>query len=51
MDANAPFVLAAYGAAAIVVLLLVAWIALDRRAQTRALDALEARGIRRGRAA
>ena len=48
MDANAPFVLAAYGAAALVVALVVAWVALDHRMQKRALAELEARGIRRG---
>ncbi|WAJ29610.1 heme exporter protein CcmD [Antarcticirhabdus aurantiaca] len=41
------FVAAAYGATAIVLLALFAWIRLDARAQRRALAALEARGLRR----
>lgn len=47
MGANAGFIIAAYGAAAIVVLLLVAWVVIDFRRQKRALAELEARGITR----
>jgi heme exporter protein D len=44
---HAFFILAAYGAAALVVLGLVARAVLDHRAQVRALASLEARGARR----
>ena len=44
---HATFILAAYGAAALALLSLVSWVWLDYRAQRRALDALEARGITR----
>ena len=44
---HAFFILAAYGAAALVVLGLVARAVLDHRAQVRALARLEARGARR----
>jgi heme exporter protein D len=44
---HATFVLAAYGAASVALLLLVLWVWLDYRAQRRALDALEAQGITR----
>ena len=44
---HAFFILAAYGAAALVVLGLVARAVLDHRAQARALANLEARGARR----
>ncbi len=47
MGTNAGFVIAAYGAAAIVIVLLVAWVAIDHRMQKRALAELEARGITR----
>ncbi len=47
MGANAGFIIAAYGAAAIVVGLLVAWVVIDFRKQKRALAELEARGITR----
>ncbi len=47
MGANAGFIIAAFGAAAIVIVLLVAWVAIDHRMQKRALAALEARGITR----
>jgi len=47
LGANAGFIIAAYGAAAIVVALLVAWVAIDHRIQQRALAELEARGITR----
>ena len=45
------FILAAYGFSALAVIGLVAWIALDAKAQKRALADLEARGIRRRSAA
>lgn len=41
------FILAAYGFSALAVIGLGLWIALDSRAQKRALADLEARGIRR----
>jgi heme exporter protein D len=44
---HATFILAAYGAAAVVLTSLVLWVWLDYRAQRRALDALEAQGITR----
>ena len=44
---HAAFIVVAYGAAAVILLSLVAWIALDHRAQKRALDELEARGMTR----
>jgi heme exporter protein D len=44
---HAAFIAAAYGIAALVVVALVAWIALDHRAQKRALGDLEARGVTR----
>ena len=44
---HAFFILAAYGAAAAIVLGLVGRAVLDHRAQARALAALEARGARR----
>ena len=47
MGANAGFIIAAYGAAAIVIVLLVAWVAIDHQIQKRALAELEARGITR----
>ena len=47
MGAHAGFIVAAYGAAAAVVGLLVAWVAIDLRLQKRALAELEARGISR----
>ncbi|MER0236743.1 heme exporter protein CcmD [Fulvimarina sp. MAC8] len=43
----AGFILAAYGFSALAIIGLVLWIALDSRAQKRALADLEARGIRR----
>ena len=45
--AHAGFILAAYGAALIVVAALALWVALDHRAQRRALAALEAQGVTR----
>jgi heme exporter protein D len=47
LGANAGFIIAAYGAAAVVVVLLVAWVAIDSRKQKRALAELEARGVKR----
>lgn len=44
---HAAFILAAYGAAAAMLLSLVLWVWLDYRAQQRALDALEAQGVTR----
>jgi heme exporter protein D len=41
------FIVAAYGVAAIVVVGLTAWVALDHRAQARALADLEAKGMGR----
>ena len=41
------FILAAYGFSALAIVGLIIWIALDARAQTRALADLERRGIRR----
>jgi heme exporter protein CcmD len=48
---HAAFILAAYGAAALVLLALVTWVLLDYRTQRRALAALEARGATRRSAA
>jgi heme exporter protein D len=44
---HAAFIVTAYGAALMVVVLLIAWVWLDHRAQRRKLDELEARGITR----
>ena len=44
---HAIFIIAAYGAAAVVVASLIAWGVLDFRAQKRALGDLEARGVTR----
>lgn len=44
---HAAFIIAAYAAAALVVLALVGWVVLDGRALRRHLADLEARGIRR----
>ena len=44
---HANFIVAAYGAAALVLVALIAWIALDYRAQRRALGELESRGVTR----
>lgn len=44
---HAGFILAAYGATAIVVALVVLWVALDYRAQRQALATLEAEGTMR----
>ena len=42
---HASFIVIAYGAAAVILLSLVAWIVLDHRAQQRALGELESRGV------
>lgn len=44
---HASFILAAYGAAIVVVGGLIAWVLLDHRAQVRKLMELEARGVTR----
>ena len=44
---HAAFILAAYAAAIVIVVGLVAWVVLDRRQLTRTLNALEARGFTR----
>jgi len=44
---HAAFIVAAYAVTAIVVAVLIAWVWLDHRAQTRALADLDARGVRR----
>jgi heme exporter protein CcmD len=48
MATDAPFIIAAYSAAAIVMAALIAWIALDYRALTRKLADYERRGLTRG---
>lgn len=47
MGNHAGFILAAYGLSVLVVVVLFVWVALDGRAQRRALAELEARGVRR----
>ena len=44
---HAAFIWAAYGTALLVVLSLIAWVALDHRAQRRRLALLEAQGMTR----
>jgi heme exporter protein D len=44
---HAAFIITAYAAAAVIVGGMIAWVALDRRQLTRALDELEARGVTR----
>ncbi len=44
---HAGFIVAAYGAAVLILLALVVWIVLDHRAQRRALGELETRGVTR----
>jgi heme exporter protein D len=44
---HASFILAAYGVALLVLLLLIGWIALDYRAQRRQVAELESQGITR----
>jgi heme exporter protein D len=44
---HAAYIWAAYGAVAIVLALLVAWLVLDGQRQQRLIEELEARGVRR----
>ena len=44
---HAAFIVAAYGAAILILLALIAWIVLDYRMQQRALGELESRGVTR----
>jgi len=44
---HATFILAAYGAAAMALLVLVLWVWIDYRVQRRALETLEAQGVTR----
>jgi heme exporter protein D len=44
---HAGFIVAAYAVAALVLVALVAWVALDYRAQRRRIETLEARGVTR----
>ncbi len=44
---HAAFIWASYGAVAVVLVLLVAWLLWDGQRQRRLLDELEARGVRR----
>jgi len=44
---HAMFIVAAYGIATFVIGALIAWVMLDHRAQLRALDNLELRGVTR----
>ncbi len=44
---HAAFIVAAYGAAALIVAALIVWVLLDHRAQLRNLEALELRGVSR----
>ena len=44
---HAAFIWAAYGAVALVLAALVAWLVLDGQRQQRLIDELEARGVRR----
>jgi len=43
----AAFIVGAYGAAALIVTAMVAWVVIDHRRQARALAELEARGVTR----
>jgi len=43
----AAFIVGAYGAAALIVTAMVAWVVIDHRRQARALADLEARGVTR----
>jgi heme exporter protein D len=47
LGTHAGFIIAAYGSAAVVLGLVVLWVAADHRAQRRALAALEAQGVSR----
>jgi heme exporter protein D len=44
---HAAFIVTAYAAAALVVIVLIAWVSLDYRAQKQNLDDLESRGVTR----
>jgi heme exporter protein D len=44
---HAAFIVAAYAITLVVVVVLIAWVMLDHRAQARALADLDARGVRR----
>ena len=44
---HAAFIVAAYGAATLILVALIVWIALNHRAQRRALGELESRGVTR----
>jgi heme exporter protein D len=46
-SAHVGFILAAYGAAGLVLSLLVLWVLIDHRTQVRAIETLEAQGARR----
>ena len=43
----AAFIVGAYGAAALIVTAMIAWVVIDHRRQARALAELEARGVTR----
>ena len=47
LGAHAAFIVAAYGVAALIVIALTGWVALDYRAQKRRLAKLEADGVTR----
>ncbi|MCC6889826.1 MAG: heme exporter protein CcmD [Hyphomicrobiales bacterium] len=44
---HAVFIVAAYGAALAIVVVMIGWVALDHRRQTQALAELESRGVTR----
>jgi heme exporter protein D len=44
---HAAFIVGAYATAALIVAIMIAWVALDHRRQARALAELEARGVTR----
>lgn len=44
---HAAFIVSAYAVAALIVVIMIAWVALDHRRQARALADLEARGVTR----
>lgn len=44
---HACFIVSAYGAAALIAAIMIGWVALDHRRQSRALAELEARGVTR----
>jgi heme exporter protein D len=47
LGAHAGFIVVAYGAAALIVAVLIAWVTLDHRAQRRTLAEMESRGVTR----